>query len=114
MNGLGIGEKASTIAVVGVNLGIGFGAGLLIQEVKSGKLHYKDVFGVIALISLLHSIIEDTGVVSLIGANIIITLFLRALITLLTVYVMVRIFSNCTEDFWKKYLVNTNIPPLKS
>ena len=42
LNFLGVGEKASTIAVVGVTLGIGFGAGLLIKEVKTGKLHYKD------------------------------------------------------------------------
>ena len=64
MNFLGVGEKASTIAVVGVTLGIGFGAGLLIKEVKTGKLHYKDVFGIIILIGMLHSIIEDTFVVS--------------------------------------------------
>ena len=60
LNFLGVGEKASTIAVVGVTLGIGFGAGLLIKEVKTGKLHYKDVFGVLVLVGMLHSIIEDT------------------------------------------------------
>ena len=62
LNFLGVGEKASTIAVVGVTLGIGFGAGLLIKEVKTGKLHYKDVFGVLVLVGMLHSIIEDTFV----------------------------------------------------
>ena len=53
LNFLGVGEKASTIAVVGVTLGIGFGAGLLIKEVKTGKLHYKDVFGVLVLVVVL-------------------------------------------------------------
>ena len=110
LNLIGVGERASTIAVVGVTLGIGFGGGLLIQEVKSGKIKYKDVFGVITLIGMLHSVIEDTGLVSLMGANIFITLLLRCILTLLCVYLILKLFSNYSEDFWKKYLVNENIP----
>ena len=110
LNLIGVGERASTIAVVGVTLGIGFGGGLLIQEVKSGKIKYKDVFGVITLIGMLHSVIEDTGLVSLMGANIFITLILRCILTLLCVYLILKIFSNYSEEFWKKYLVNQNIP----
>ena len=113
LNFLGVGEKASTIAVVGVTLGIGFGAGLLIKEVKTGKLHYKDVFGIIILIGMLHSIIEDTAVVSLIGSNIIITLFLRAALTLCIVYIFMRLGKNFTEEFWQKHLTNYNIPEYK-
>ena len=113
LNFLGVGEKASTIAVVGVTLGIGFGAGLLIKEVKTGKLHYKDVFGVLVLVGMLHSIIEDTAVVSLIGANIIITLFLRAILTLCIVYIFMRLGANFTQEFWQKHLTNYNIPEYK-
>ena len=113
LNFLGVGEKASTIAVVGVTLGIGFGAGLLIKEVKTGKLHYKDVFGVLVLVGMLHSIIEDTAVVSLIGSNIIITLFLRAILTLCIVYVFMRLGANFTQEFWQKHLTNYNIPEYK-
>ncbi|MDC0228025.1 nucleoside recognition domain-containing protein [Alphaproteobacteria bacterium] len=113
LNFLGVGEKASTIAVVGVTLGIGFGAGLLIKEVKTGKLHYKDVFGVLVLVGMLHSIIEDTAVVSLIGSNIIITLFLRAVLTLCIVYIFMRLGANLTKEFWQKHLTNYNIPEYK-
>ena len=108
LNLIGVGEKASTIAVVGVTLGIGFGGGLLIQ-VKS-RIKYKDVFGVITLIGMLHSIVEDTGLVSLMGANIFITLFLRFFLTLFCVYIILRVFSDYPEEFWKKHLVNDNIP----
>ena len=113
LNLLGVGEKASTIAVVGVTLGIGFGAGLLIKEVKTGKLHYKDVFGVLVLVGMLHSIIEDTAVISLIGSNIIITLFLRAVLTLCIVYVFMRLGAHFTKEFWQKHLTNYNIPEYK-
>jgi len=113
LNFLGVGEKASTIAVVGVTLGIGFGGGLLIKEVKSGKLHYKDVFGVMILVGMLHSIIEDTAVVSLIGSNIIITLILRTILTLFIVYILMRLGANFTKEFWQKHLTNYNIPEYK-
>ena len=113
LNFLGVGEKASTIAVVGVTLGIGFGGGLLIKEVKSGKLHYKDVFGVMILVGMLHSIIEDTAVVSLIGSNIIITLILRTILTLFIVYILMRLGANFTKEFWQRHLTNYNIPEYK-
>ena len=113
LNFLGVGEKASTIAVVGVTLGIGFGGGLLIKEVKSGKLHYKDVFGVMILVGMLHSIIEDTAVISLIGSNIIITLILRTILTLFIVYILMRLGANFTKEFWQKHLTNYNIPEYK-
>jgi len=113
LNFLGIGEKASTIAVVGVTLGIGFGGGLLIKEVKTGKLHYKDVFGVMVLVGMLHSILEDTAVVSLIGPNIIITFFLRTMIALCCVYVLMRLGQKFTKDFWHGYITNSNIPEYK-
>ena len=113
LNFLGVGEKASTIAVVGVTLGIGFGGGLLIKEVKSGKLHYKDVFGVMILVGMLHSIIEDIAVISLIGSNIIITLILRTILTLFIVYILMRLGANFTKEFWQKHLTNYNIPEYK-
>ena len=113
LNFLGVGEKASTIAVVGVTLGIGFGGGLLIKEVKSGKLHYKDVFGVMILVGMLHSIIEDTAVVSFIGSNIIITLILRTILTLFIVYILMRLGANFTKEFWQRHLTNYNIPEYK-
>lgn len=113
LNFLGVGEKASTIAVVGVTLGIGFGGGLLIKEVKTGKLHYRDVFGVLVLVGMLHSIIEDTAIVSLIGANIIITLFLRTILALCFVYILMRLGLNFTKEFWQKWITNYNIPDYK-
>ena len=90
-----------------------FSQGLLIKEVKTGKLHYKDVFGIIILIGMLHSIIEDTAVVSLIGSNIIVTLFLRAALTLCIVYIFMRLGKSFTDEFWQKHLTNYNIPEYK-
>ena len=96
LNFLGVGEKASTIAVVGVTLGIGFGAGLLIKEVKTGKLHYKDVFGVLVLVGMLHSIIEDTILILLLGSHISGILFFRLIYTIVIILFM-------------KYLLDTKL-----
>ena len=36
----------STIAIVGVTLGLGFGGGLLIKDVETGEIPKEDVFGI--------------------------------------------------------------------
>ncbi len=106
---LNIGKEASTIVLVGATLGISFGGGLLIQEVKSGKIYFKDVFGALVLLGLFHSLIEDTGLVSLMGANIIIIFFIRVLIALLVTCLLIKLLSKSTDLFWKKHLINNNI-----
>ena len=65
------------------------------------------------LVGMLHSIIEDTAVVSLIGSNIIITLILRTILTLCIVYILMRIGANFTKEFWQRHLTNYNIPEYK-
>ena len=70
------------------------------------------MFGVLVLVGMLHSIIEDTAVVSLIGANIIITYFF-GYITLCIVYIFMRLGANFTKEFWQKHLTNYNIPEYK-
>ena len=45
----------------------------------------------------------------LFGGNIFITLLLRCILTLLCVYLILKIFSNYSEEFWKKYLENSTL-----
>ena len=74
-----------------------FWGGLLIQEVKSGKIKYKEFWRItnwnVAQCN------RRYWLVSLMGANIFITLLLRCILTLLCVYLILKIFSNYSEDF---------------
>ncbi len=65
----GISRQAANITVIGVTLGITFGAGLLLREVRSGSLSRRDVWLAIGFLGLAHSLIEDTLLILLIGAD---------------------------------------------
>ncbi len=103
---LGIGADASTIAVVGITLGISFGGGLMIKEVDRGQIPQKDIFLVVMLMGLLHSIIEDTSIAMLLGPSLIIILIGRVVFSILVMLLVKWLVLGRSEYFWKKYLVN--------
>ncbi len=107
---IGVGDKAATIAVVGVTLGLGFGGGLLIKEVASGQIPRKDVFGVLCFINLLHSVFEDTSAVMLLGPHLGIILVGRTIFSMLFIFILMRVVTKLPERVWKSMLTNANIP----
>lgn len=60
---------AANTIVIGVMLGLSFGAGLLIQEARTGKLKPRDALLAISFLGLCHSLIEDTLLIMLLGAD---------------------------------------------
>lgn len=66
---LGIGREAANTIVIGVMLGLSFGAGLLIQEARSGRLGPRDALLAVSFLGLCHSLIEDTLLIMLLGAD---------------------------------------------
>ena len=105
-----IGDRASTIAVVGVTLGLGFGGGLLIRDVATGTIHKRDVFGVLCFINLLHSIFEDTAVVMLLGPSLLVVLAMRTIFAIIMTLVVMMLATRLPEAIWDSQLVNRNIP----
>jgi len=66
---LGISKEVTNLTIIGITLGLSFGGGLLISEAKRGHTAARDVFTAIMLLNLLHSLIEDTLLTMLIGAD---------------------------------------------
>ncbi|OZG75237.1 hypothetical protein BTA51_02305 [Hahella sp. CCB-MM4] len=66
---LGIGKAAANVTVIGTVLGLTFGAGLLIREAKSGHISQRDIFLTLGFLGVCHSVIEDTMLVMLMGAD---------------------------------------------
>jgi spore maturation protein SpmB len=91
LRALGIGTKATNIMIVGLTLGISFGGGLLIQAAKSGKLSGKDIFLTMAFLGLCHSLIEDTLLLLLLGADLSAILWARLGFSLLVIAILSRI-----------------------
>ncbi len=91
LNIIGIGPKAIPLTLIGLMLGLTYGGGLLIQQAKSSTVSKHDTILSMCLISLYHSMIEDTFLILIIGANLWVIVFFRLLFTLVMVFFISKI-----------------------
>ena len=89
----GIQKEAMNIIIVGMTIGIQYGGGILIKDVKSGKIDKQSVFLAVSLLNLLHAIIEDTILMALIGGHISGILFARVIFSLVLSYLIFMIYK---------------------
>ena len=66
---LGIDRSAANVTVIGVVLGLSYGAGLLIRDVDAGRLSRRDGTLAFCFLGLAHSMIEDTLLILALGAD---------------------------------------------
>ncbi|MGN8200070.1 nucleoside recognition domain-containing protein [Salinisphaera sp. RV14] len=85
---IGCRSAASDMTIVGLTLGLSYGAGLMVQEAKSANVSAYDRTSVLSFLSLSHSLIEDTLVIALMGGSLLILLFVRLLFTFALVIVL--------------------------
>jgi hypothetical protein len=105
LRALGLSEHAAPLTIVGMTLGITYGGGLIIRESRSGQLSSRDVFFSLALLSLCHSLIEDTLLMVAIGSDLVGVLFGRLLFGLAVVFVLARIFGRLPDERFERFLV---------
>ena len=102
---MGIGKEATNITLIGITLGIGFGGGLLIREAKTGNINKKDIFAAVTLLGFCHSIIEDTIVIMLVGANLTAILWGRIAFAIIMTWLMVKYYEWASEKTRHTYLI---------
>jgi hypothetical protein len=103
MKMLGISQNAAPLTIIGMTMGIGYGGGLLIQEVKTGKLDAKDLFFSFSLMGLCHSIVEDTLLMMVIGGHLSGILWGRLAFTLLVTFLLVKAFAGVSPAFFDRF-----------
>lgn len=91
LNLLGVGERASTVTVIGLTLGISYGGGLIIREAREGRLPHKEAFFSLTLMGLCHSLVEDTLLLIMAGGHISGVLWGRLFFSLIAVGLLVRL-----------------------
>lgn len=101
---LGIGREAATLTIIGMVMGLTYGGGLIIQESKSGNVEPQDVFSSLTMMGLTHSLIEDTLLLSLLGAHMSGILWARLLFSLLAVALLVRLLPLLPGNFVHRFL----------
>lgn len=79
---LGLSSVAATTVVIGMVTGLLYGSGIIIQEAKQGGLTKHEIFAVLTLLSLAHALIEDTLLMLLMDASIVIVLVLRFIVAI--------------------------------
>ncbi len=104
---LGIGPQATSLTIIGITLGLSFGGGLLIREAQAGHINTRDIFSALCLLALCHSLIEDTLLVLLLGADISGVLWLRLLFSLVFVALMTRWLASTSDRFQHRFLVRS-------
>lgn len=105
---LGLTDKAINITLVGFTLGLTYGAGLLIQESRSGKLGAKELFFTVCLLLICHGLIEDTLLILLLGADIYGVLVFRLIFSIGLIAMLVFALRSKGDQFFSKYLLNRN------
>jgi hypothetical protein len=82
---MGISPSAINIIIVGLTIGIQFGGGLLIKEAKSGAINKQSILLSLSLLNLVHAVIEDTILMTILGGHISGILFFRVIFSLIVV-----------------------------
>ena len=100
---LGISKEATNLTIIGITLGLSFGGGLLISEAKRGHIAARDVFTAIILLNLLHSLIEDTLLIMLIGADFYTIFWGRLVFSVLVVALIAQLIKRLDENFCEHY-----------
>jgi len=99
----GIRGEAGHLTAVGLFLGISYGGGLLIREVRSGSVSPRQIFISCVFMGFAHSVIEDTLIMVAIGADLSAVLGGRvifAVVATAAIAVLLRVISDEAFSKW--------------
>ena len=102
---MGISPSAINIIIVGLTIGIQFGGGLLIREAKSGAINKQSILLSLSLLNLVHAVIEDTILMTILGGHISGILFFRVIFSLVVVLGILFLYKKFTLLFNKLVFV---------
>ncbi|MEA2020041.1 MAG: nucleoside recognition protein [Campylobacterota bacterium] len=79
--------------VVGIFLGITYGAGILIEEAKSGAIKKNDLFYIGTFLMICHAIIEDTLLFVIFGADFTMVIVIRTIGAIIISYLFLKVYE---------------------
>lgn len=109
LRSMGVGREAGTITIIGVTLGLAYGGGLIIHEARSGRIPARDVFFALTFMGLSHSLIEDTLLMLLLGADLLGILWFRLVFTMLALWLLTRVVAAMPEKMVQATLIRKSM-----
>lgn len=109
LRSMGVGREAGTITIIGVTLGLAYGGGLIIHEARSGRIPARDIFFALTFMGLSHSLIEDTLLMLLLGADLLGILWFRLVFTMLALWLLTRVVAAMPERMVRATLIRESI-----
>lgn len=100
---MGISKDAAPVTIIGMTMGLGYGGGLIIHEARSGRLSKRDIFFSLSFMGLMHSMIEDTLLMILLGGHVSGVFFMRFIFAMMVIFIMVRLMRNLTDESFNRY-----------
>ncbi|MEC9493154.1 nucleoside recognition domain-containing protein [Flexistipes sp.] len=99
MQTIGISSNASITMVVGIVLGIAYGAGILLKNVQERKMNSKDIALTSYFLAVCHAVFEDTLLFVAVGANGFIIIGVRILLAVILISILNKyIFRTMAGD----------------
>jgi hypothetical protein len=102
---IGLSERTTSISIVGITLGLTYGGGLLINEANKGELSKMDVFGSISLLAIGHSLIEDTLIIMLLGADLSGIFYARIMFSIILIAIIIQSVKRLNQTNFERFFV---------
>jgi hypothetical protein len=107
LESLGMSKNAAILPIIGMTLGLAYGGGAIVKEVKNKLISKRDVFLSLSFMDLSHSLIEDTLLTLSIGASIFAIFFGRIFFTIIVMVILVRVINRFSKKTFEKYFMNS-------
>ncbi len=111
---MGIHRSASMVGVIGLVLGLSFGAALLMAEAQSGRVPRRDIFLSVCLLGICHSVLEDTLLTALFGAHVAGVLLLRVAFALALVSALSRALARFSDGELERWVMTRPKDPARA
>jgi len=85
-------------------LGLAYGGGLLIREAQKRTIPLRELFIAVSLLSICHSLIEDTILMLLLGADLTVILPIRFALSLVCIFLLVKAVKRVSDKPFERYL----------
>ena len=100
---LGISQELIPVTVLGMTMGLAYGGALIINEVEQSQLNKRDLFNALLLMSLCHSLIEDSLLMISIGAHYSGVFIFRSIYAFIITYIFVVLTRNWKEETMSRW-----------